>query len=80
MMISSLIILAIISIILWIFSYFMKDRYKQLEDQFEQFSISSLQETYQIKKKLKILEEELLVDDEDFVNEPFKNNNQDIRF
>ncbi|WP_390199597.1 hypothetical protein [Gracilibacillus marinus] len=79
-MISSLIILAIISIILWIFSYFMKDRYKQLEDQFEQFSISSLQETYQIKKKLKILEEELLVDDEDFVNEPFKNNNQDIRF
>ncbi|WP_018933856.1 hypothetical protein [Gracilibacillus lacisalsi] len=53
----------IIAVILWIVSFFMQDKFKQLEDQFEQFSISSLQETYQLKKKISILEEELLIDD-----------------
>jgi predicted PurR-regulated permease PerM len=53
----------IIAVILWIVSFFMQDKFKQLEDQFEQFSISSLQETYQLKKKINILEEELLIDD-----------------
>ncbi|WP_058307445.1 hypothetical protein [Gracilibacillus massiliensis] len=53
----------IIAIILWIASFFMQDKFKQLEDQFEQFSISSLQETYQLKKKISVLEEELLIDD-----------------
>lgn len=53
----------IIAVILWFISFFMQDKFKQLEDQFEQFSISSLQETYQLKKKIHILEEELLIDD-----------------
>ncbi|SFL82089.1 hypothetical protein SAMN04487943_104156 [Gracilibacillus orientalis] len=53
----------IIAIILWVLSFFMQDKFKQLEDQLEQFSISSLQETYQLKKKINILEEELLIDD-----------------
>ncbi len=53
----------IIAVILWIVSFFMQDKFKQLEDQFEQFSISSLQETYQLKKKISVLEEELLMDD-----------------
>ncbi|GAE91198.1 hypothetical protein JCM21714_139 [Gracilibacillus boraciitolerans JCM 21714] len=53
----------IIAVILWIVSFFMQDKFKQLEDQFEQFSISSLQETYQLKKKINVLEEELLIDD-----------------
>ncbi|QGH34934.1 hypothetical protein GI584_13175 [Gracilibacillus salitolerans] len=52
-----------IAVILWVISFFMQDKFKQLEDQFEQFSISSLQETYQLKKKINILEEELLIDD-----------------
>lgn len=53
----------IIAIILWIATFFMQDKLKQLEDQFEQFSISSLQETYQLKKKIQVLEEELLIND-----------------
>ncbi|PWU68514.1 hypothetical protein [Gracilibacillus dipsosauri] len=59
-----LISLIIIGVILWILSFFMHDRFKQIEDQLEQFSISSLQETYQLKKKISILEEELLMDDD----------------
>ncbi|SHN11796.1 hypothetical protein [Gracilibacillus kekensis] len=55
--------LIIIALILWIASFFMQDKFKQIEDQFEQFSISSLQETYQLKKKISVLEEELLMDD-----------------
>ncbi|WP_347834093.1 hypothetical protein [Gracilibacillus sp. JCM 18860] len=42
-----LISLIIIGVILWVLSFFMHDRFKQIEDQLEQFSISSLQETYQ---------------------------------
>ncbi|SER17065.1 hypothetical protein SAMN04487944_101487 [Gracilibacillus ureilyticus] len=57
-----------VAVILWILSFFMQDRFKQLEDQFEQFSISTLQETYQLKKKVNILEEELLIN-ENFIDE-----------
>lgn len=52
-----------IAVVLFILSFFMNDKFKQIEDQLEQFSISSLQESYQIKKKIKILEEELLSED-----------------
>lgn len=52
-----------IGVVLFIGSFFMDDKYKQLEDQFEQFSISTMQDTYLMKKKIKILEEELLTDD-----------------
>lgn len=62
-MIIAIISIVIIAIVLFIASYFMTDRFKQLEDQLEQVSISSLQETYQLKRKIKVLEEELLVDD-----------------
>lgn len=41
----------------------MDDRVQQLEEQLEQFSIATMQDTYQIKKKIKILEEELLTED-----------------
>ncbi|WP_130859825.1 hypothetical protein [Gracilibacillus phocaeensis] len=52
-----------VGIILWIASFFMQDKFKQLEEQMEQLSISSLQESYQLKKKIGVLEEELLMDD-----------------
>lgn len=65
----------IIAIVLWIATFFMQDKLKQLEDQFEQFSISSLQETYQLKKKIQVLEEELLMDDVS-MNETFSENNR----
>jgi len=41
----------------------MDDRVQQLEEQLEQFSIATMQDTYQMKKKIKILEEELLTED-----------------
>ncbi len=44
-------------------SFFLKDPYKQLREEIDQLNMNQLQEMYQIKKKLKILEEELLVND-----------------
>lgn len=41
----------------------MDDRVTELEEQLEQFSIATMQDTYQMKKKIKILEEELLTED-----------------
>ena len=55
-----LITLISIGVVLLILSFFMNDKFDELEGQLEQFSISTMQDTYQIKKKLKILEEELL--------------------
>jgi len=52
--------LVIISIVLFILSFFMSDRFKKMEDQIEQLSLNQMQESYQTSKKLKILEEELL--------------------
>lgn len=54
--------LIIVSIALFIVSFFAKDQFTELEKQIEQFSISAMQDTYQIKKKIKILEEELLTE------------------
>lgn len=55
--------LLIISLILFCLSFFMKDRFKDIEEQIEQISLSTIQETYQIKKKIKILEEEIMPED-----------------
>ena len=43
----------------------MKDPYKKLQEDIDQLSIQQVQELYKIKKKLKVLEEELLIDDMD---------------
>src|SRR5690625_6667489 len=53
----------VIGLILFFVSFFMDDRVQQLEEQLEQFSIATMQDTYQMKKKIKILEEELLTED-----------------
>src|SRR5690625_943455 len=55
--------LIVVAIALFVSSYFLSDKMDQLEEQFEQFSISSMQDTYQMKKKIQILEEELLTGD-----------------
>lgn len=57
-----LITLLSVSIVLIILSFFMNDKFSELEGQLEQFSISTMQDTYQMKKKIKVLEEELLTD------------------
>lgn len=49
-----------IAIVLFIISFFADDKIAKLEEQFEQFSITTMQDTYQLKKRIKILEEEIL--------------------
>lgn len=53
----------IVAVVLFILSFFMNDKFEDLENQVEQLSISTMQDTYQMKKKIKILEEELLPED-----------------
>lgn len=50
----------VIAIILFIISFFMNDKYNEIESELEQLSIQSMQDTYQLRKKLEVLEEELL--------------------
>ncbi|MGX2960465.1 hypothetical protein JNUCC23_14515 [Peribacillus sp. JNUCC 23] len=52
--------LLVFSSILLLISFFTKDHVK-LEEEIEQMTITHMQEMYQIKKKIKILEEELLI-------------------
>ncbi|GAA4070718.1 MAG TPA: hypothetical protein GXZ58_04470 [Bacilli bacterium] len=61
--------LLIIAISLFIISFFTNDRFKDIENQVEQLSLSNLQDSYQMKKKIKILEEELLPSQFDFSNQ-----------
>lgn len=44
-----------------ILSFFPKDRQKQIEKDLEELSLQMLQEHYQINKKIKLIEEELLI-------------------
>ncbi|MFO1443465.1 hypothetical protein KDN24_09625 [Bacillus sp. Bva_UNVM-123] len=55
-----------IAVILLISSVFMKDPYKIIREEIDQLSMTQIQELYMIKKKLKVLEEELLVSDDSF--------------
>ncbi|WP_226583043.1 hypothetical protein [Halobacillus litoralis] len=51
------------AIVLFILSFFLKDRIKEVENQVEQLNITMMQSDYQLKKKMKVLEEELLTED-----------------
>lgn len=53
------------SILLLIVALLAKDPIKSLREEVDQLSMQQLQELYQIKKKLKVLEEELLVSESD---------------
>ncbi|WP_404453019.1 hypothetical protein LG329_02545 [Virgibacillus necropolis] len=64
----------IVAVILFILSFLMNDKFKDLEDQLEQHSMSTMQDTYQMKKKIKILEEELLTND--LSNDLFQNESE----
>lgn len=62
-MITSGIIIVVIGLALFVLSFFIHDRFEKIESELEQLSISTMQETYQLKKKIKVLEEELLTED-----------------
>ncbi len=61
-LISGITIVAI-AIALFVLSFFIRDRFEKIEGELEQLSISTMQESYQLKKKIKVLEEELLTED-----------------
>ncbi|HLS08024.1 hypothetical protein [Lentibacillus sp.] len=59
----TIIAVIVLAVVLLILSFFMNDKFDDLESELEQLSISTMQENYQMKKKIKVLEEELLTDD-----------------
>ncbi|MGP4072485.1 hypothetical protein ACTWQB_08005 [Piscibacillus sp. B03] len=61
-MIVAIITIIAISVVLLILSFFTNNRFDELDQQIEDLSISSMQEGYILKNKIKVLEEELLVD------------------
>lgn len=74
-------ILFALSVTLFVISFFRKERNKEVDKQIENFSITLMQEIYQLKKKVKILEEEILIgqDDRYFTNNRSQNNLDDAR-
>ncbi|MBM7097046.1 MULTISPECIES: hypothetical protein [Alteribacter] len=53
-----------VSAILFILSFTRKDPAKDVEKQLENFSITLMQEMYQLKKKMKTIEEEFVIGNE----------------
>ncbi|AXI09465.1 hypothetical protein CV093_11840 [Oceanobacillus sp. 143] len=68
-MIYAVITIIVVAVVLFILSFFMNDRFEELERQVEQLSMTNMKDTYQMQKKIKVLEEELLPNDlaEDFI-------------
>ncbi|MDQ0213876.1 hypothetical protein J2S13_000270 [Oikeobacillus pervagus] len=66
--------LVTVAIILFILSFFQQDPYKTIEKELDDLSMQCLQDTYQIKKKLKIIEEELLMGDSSILPETMEVN------
>ncbi|WP_096188413.1 type II secretion system protein [Evansella halocellulosilytica] len=56
-----IIILFVTAILLFVLSFFRKDPAKEMEKQLENFSIQFMQELYQVKKKVEVLEEEYMI-------------------
>lgn len=54
-----------LSVLLFIISFFKKDLGKEAEKQIENYSITLMQEIYQLKKKIKVLEEEILIGEDE---------------
>ncbi len=55
-------VLLVLSLLLLVLYMMLRNKLKKLEKEFDEFTIHQLQELYQIKSKLKILKEELLMD------------------
>ena len=60
-----LLVLIVIGLVLLAVSFFKEDSIKQLEDQIEGTSVTVMQELYKVKKKIRVLEEELMMDERD---------------
>ena len=62
-----------LSALLFILSFFYKGPEAKIEKEIEQFSLEYLQEMYQLKKRIRVLEEEIM--QEDSLSEPALLNN-----
>ncbi|MFC7393339.1 hypothetical protein [Scopulibacillus cellulosilyticus] len=58
-----ILVLVIIGLITLVISFFKEDSIKQLEGQIESTSVTMMQELYNVKKKVRVLEEEILIED-----------------
>ncbi|KGR91515.1 hypothetical protein CD30_05520 [Ureibacillus massiliensis 4400831 = CIP 108448 = CCUG 49529] len=67
------IILMIIGIVCVVVSFFLKDSSKKIEKDLEELSISIYQETNSLKRRLKVVEEELLLEPNFQVKSPLPN-------
>ncbi|WP_185806915.1 DUF6115 domain-containing protein [Bacillus salinus] len=75
----TMIALLSLAILLLILSFFTRNKYNELESQIEQVSLSTFQEVYKLKKKMKVLEEEILGDEDyttNYRDDDFKINYQ----
>ncbi|HWO98017.1 MAG TPA: hypothetical protein VNM45_17100 [Bacillus sp. (in: firmicutes)] len=58
----TIIFLMVMAIIIYLLSFLKHSKMEALEKQVEQLSLSMMQETYQLKKQIKILQEELMIE------------------
>jgi len=56
-----IIILIAISLVLFLISFFLPDATKELKEEIEQLSLKVYQDSFKTEKRLKVLEEELLL-------------------
>ncbi len=67
-----------ISLFIFLISFFQKDPYKELKEEIDHLTLQHAQEFYQVKKKLKILEEELLINEDPFSEPSGMNQDREI--
>lgn len=60
-----ILILIIIGLVALALSYYKQDSIKQVESQLEENSITMMQELYKVKKKIHVLEEEMMISNQD---------------
>jgi len=65
-------ILIIVGIIIIIASFFVGNQSKQVEKDVEELSLNFYQETHQLKRRLKVIEEELLIEPQTFAKQKKK--------
>ncbi|USK73421.1 hypothetical protein [Peribacillus frigoritolerans] len=59
-----IVLLFSLAIVLLIISFFGKDKVAKLEEDLEQMTLTYMQDIYRLKKKVKILEEEFVIQDD----------------
>ncbi|MFE4072976.1 hypothetical protein [Peribacillus sp. YIM B13477] len=59
-----IVLLFSLATVLLIISFFGKDKVPKLEEDLEQMTLTYMQDIYQLKKKVKILEEEFVIQDD----------------